>query len=78
MSSSGQSVETHDRPVDRPVDQANVRRAALGGLVGTALEQYDSVIYGTAAATAMLFSPETRGRDLRLEDDAVPGRRAVA
>ncbi|KUM29247.1 MFS transporter [Arthrobacter sp. EpRS66] len=31
-------------------DQANVRRAAWAGLVGTALEQYDFVIYGTASA----------------------------
>ncbi|MGY1623817.1 MFS transporter [Geodermatophilus sp. SYSU D00965] len=30
------------------------------------------------SAVAMLLSPETRGRDLRLEDDAVPGRRPVA
>jgi MFS family permease len=39
---------------DPPVDQANVRRAALGGLIGTALEQYDFVIYGTA--TAIIFN----------------------
>jgi MFS family permease len=31
-------------------DQKNVRRAAWAGLVGTALEQYDFVIYGTASA----------------------------
>ncbi|UNX55123.1 MHS family MFS transporter [Georgenia sp. TF02-10] len=45
---------------DPPVDQANVRRAALGGLVGTALEQYDFVIYGTAAAIIFntLFFPD--------------------
>ncbi|GAA1635444.1 MFS transporter [Georgenia ruanii] len=45
---------------DPPVDQANVRRAAFAGLVGTALEQYDFVIYGTAAAIIFntLFFPE--------------------
>ena len=35
---------------DPPVDQRNVRRAAWAGLIGTALEQYDFVIYGTASA----------------------------
>lgn len=34
----------------RTPEQANVRRAAWAGLVGTALEQYDFVIYGTASA----------------------------
>jgi hypothetical protein len=34
VSTAGASLATDDRPVD----QANVRRAALGGLVGTALE----------------------------------------
>jgi D-isomer specific 2-hydroxyacid dehydrogenase, NAD binding domain len=38
------------RAEDAQVDQADVRRAALEGLVGTALEQYDVVIHGTAAA----------------------------
>jgi hypothetical protein len=39
------------RAEDAQVDQADVRRAALEGLVGTALEQYDDVvIHGTAAA----------------------------
>ncbi|MGP3991300.1 MFS transporter [Streptomyces sp. 3N207] len=33
-----------------PADPRTVRRAALAGLVGTALEQYDFVIYGTASA----------------------------
>ena len=31
-------------------DPKNVRRAAWAGLVGTALEQYDFIIYGTASA----------------------------
>jgi MFS family permease len=33
-----------------PVDKGPVRRAAWAGLIGTALEQYDFVIYGTASA----------------------------
>lgn len=33
-----------------PVNQRNVRRAAWAGLIGTALEQFDFVIYGTASA----------------------------
>lgn len=33
-----------------PVNQKNVRRAAWAGLIGTALEQFDFVIYGTASA----------------------------
>ncbi|WP_422933263.1 MFS transporter [Sinomonas sp. P47F7] len=41
--------------VDRsPVDQSKVRKAALAGLVGTTLELYDFVIYGTASA--LIFS----------------------
>lgn len=32
------------------IDRAPVRRAAWAGLIGTALEQYDFVIYGTASA----------------------------
>ncbi|MET0693538.1 MAG: MFS transporter [Propionibacteriaceae bacterium] len=32
------------------VDQSAVRRAAWAGLIGTALEQFDFVVYGTAAA----------------------------
>ena len=37
-----------------PVDRKNLRTAAWGGLIGTALEQYDFVIYGTA--TAIVFT----------------------
>ena len=42
-----------------PPTPANVRRAAWAGLVGTALEQYDFVIYGTASALVFskLFFP---------------------
>ena len=36
------------------VDRRNLRTAAWGGLIGTALEQYDFVIYGTA--TAIVFN----------------------
>ncbi|HEX4252729.1 MAG TPA: MFS transporter, partial [Pseudonocardia sp.] len=35
-------------------DPRAVRRAAWAGLIGTALEQYDFVIYGTASA--LIFS----------------------
>ena len=35
-------------------DPANVRRAAWAGLVGTMLEQYDFIVYGTASA--LIFS----------------------
>jgi MFS family permease len=43
-----------------PADQQTVRRAAWAGLIGTALEQYDFVIYGTAAALVFndLFFPD--------------------
>ena len=42
-----------------PPDPKKVRRAAWAGLVGTALEQYDFVIYGTASALIFgeLFFP---------------------
>ena len=41
------------------VDQSKVRKAALAGLIGTTLELYDFVIYGTAAALVFgkLFFP---------------------
>jgi MFS family permease len=46
----GTSASTAVTPVEPPVEQKNVRRAAWAGLIGTALEQYDFVIYGTASA----------------------------
>ncbi|MEV2227199.1 MFS transporter [Streptomyces phaeochromogenes] len=44
---------------DTSADPGAVRRAAWAGLVGTALEQYDFVIYGTASALVFgdLFLP---------------------
>ncbi|QFU89187.1 MFS transporter [Amycolatopsis sp. YIM 10] len=50
--SSGQSRQQDARP-------PAVRRAAWAGLIGTALEQYDFVIYGTASALVFskLFFP---------------------
>jgi MFS family permease len=47
-------------PAEPPVDQRNVRRAAWAGLIGTALEQYDFVIYGTASALVFneIFFPD--------------------
>ncbi|MES4902231.1 MULTISPECIES: MFS transporter [unclassified Streptomyces] len=41
-------------PEEAPADPGAVRRAAWAGLIGTALEQYDFVIYGTASA--LIFS----------------------
>ncbi|MEU5105976.1 MULTISPECIES: MFS transporter [unclassified Streptomyces] len=41
-------------PEETPADPGAVRRAAWAGLIGTALEQYDFVIYGTASA--LIFS----------------------
>jgi MFS family permease len=49
-------------PADQlqPADPATVRRAAWAGLVGTMLENYDFVIYGTASALifSQLFFPD--------------------
>ncbi|PFG67233.1 putative MFS family arabinose efflux permease [Propionibacteriaceae bacterium ES.041] len=48
-------------PTTEPrVDEKNVRRAAFAGLIGTMLEQYDFVIYGTASALIFnkLFFPD--------------------
>ncbi|MET4542270.1 MFS family permease [Arthrobacter bambusae] len=44
-------VQNAGRPgTGTPSEVKNVRRAAWAGLIGTALEQYDFVIYGTASA----------------------------
>ncbi|MFI1727839.1 MFS transporter [Streptomyces acidicola] len=54
------SDPTPPAPADpAPADPRAVRRAAWAGLVGTALEQYDFVIYGTASALVFgdLFFP---------------------
>lgn len=48
------NVGTVDDGSGNQVDPRNLRTAAWGGLIGTALEQYDFVIYGTA--TALVFS----------------------
>jgi MFS family permease len=47
-------------PGQLPVDQQKVRKAAWAGLIGTALEQYDFVIYGTASALVFneIFFPD--------------------
>ena len=45
------TIETTASP---PTDRKALRRAAWAGLIGTTLEQYDFVIYGTA--TAIIFN----------------------
>src|SRR3954471_19428229 len=53
-------VTLRSAPEPPPVDQRNVRRVAWAGLIGTALEQYDFVIYGTASALVFneIFFPD--------------------
>jgi MFS family permease len=56
-----QAEGTLNRAAEQPpVDQKNVRRVAWAGLIGTALEQYDFVIYGTASALVFneIFFPD--------------------
>jgi MFS family permease len=48
------AADTIDDGSGNRVDRKNLRTAAWGGLIGTALEQYDFVIYGTA--TAIIFN----------------------
>src|SRR2546429_368562 len=50
----GVGVQGLDDGSGNLVDRRNLRTAAWGGLIGTALEQYDFVIYGTA--TAIIFN----------------------
>jgi MFS family permease len=49
-----EAMSTIDDGSGNRVDRNNLRTAAWGGLIGTALEQYDFVIYGTA--TAIIFN----------------------
>ncbi len=61
MGDADDAVTTSDTlPAPPPVDQSKVRRAAWAGLIGTALEQYDFVIYGTASALVFneIFFPD--------------------
>ena len=51
---AGPGVDAVDDGSGNRVDRRNLRTAAWGGLIGTALEQYDFVIYGTA--TAIVFN----------------------
>jgi len=65
MDTSTESMTNEPTPPPAPAesvaaDPRAVRRAAWAGLVGTALEQYDFVIYGTASALVFgdLFFPD--------------------
>ena len=49
--SNSEVLDPNNQKIDASgADRAPVRRAAWAGLIGTALEQYDFVIYGTASA----------------------------
>ncbi|MGI5430755.1 MFS transporter [Streptomyces sp. CA-179760] len=65
MDTPTESLKNEPTPPSAPAeppatDPAAVRRAAWAGLIGTALEQYDFVIYGTASALVFghLFFPD--------------------